>query len=151
MKSIWDNFQWKRILFPVVCLILAGCGSLSPLESASPLSSTNQLAHHGTVASFDCGGEIISIASGGYFNAEFIGQFGDKRNETMSQLFVSMRGKPESLRIFYGYTGMNIYYYLYKIQVIRLGRDFQNPFTEVNVKYWEMQQYAAGFSSCSFY
>jgi hypothetical protein len=150
MKSTRNNPQWKRILFPAVCLILTGCGSLFPFESASPLSLTSQITHHGTVASFDCAGETIAIASSGYEYTEYIDISGKIRKEQTSTLFIVMRDKPETRRSFTAYTGLTIYYYIYKIYVFRLGRDLQNPFTEVNVKYWEMQQYDAGFSSCSF-
>ena len=143
--------QWKKFVISALCLILSGCGSLFPDASTSPLSSTSQLTHDGTQASFDCGDEILSIGSSGYSYIEFIDLFGKKRSEQTSGLYIYISNKPETNRSFRAYTGLTIYYYIYEIQVLRLGRDLQNPFTEVDVKYLEMQQSTVRFTYCSSY
>jgi hypothetical protein len=143
--------QWKRIVISALCLILSSCGSLFPDASTSPLSSTSQLTHDGTQASFDCGGEMLSIGSSGYSYMEFIDIFGKKRSELTSGLYIYISNKPGTNRSFRAYTGLTIYYYIYKIQVLRLGRDLQNPFTEVDVKFSEEQQSTVHFTYCSSY
>ena len=149
MKSTWGNTQWKRILFPAVCLILTGCGSLFPDASTSPLTSTSKLTHDGTQASFDCGDKLISIGSGNYGFADFIDVDMKSRSEQTSSLWITIRDHPETMKIYRAYTGLTIYYYIYRIHVFRLGRDLQNPFTEVNVKYLESEQTAVPFTLCT--
>ena len=151
MRSFWNKNQWRGVIFPGICLLLSGCGSFFPAASASPSQPYAQLVHQTAVASFLCDGEIISIASGGFFNADFIGQSGEKRNETLSQLFISMRDKPEASRMVYAYGGMTFYYYTYRIQIIRLGRDLQNPFTEVRMEFANEKESSAGSPYCVFY
>jgi hypothetical protein len=143
--------NWKIIPLPAICLVLSGCGSFFPDSSASPMSSTSQLTHQGTVASFDCGDEIISIGSSGYGYTEFIDVFGKKRNEQTSMLDIVLDNHPETLRSYLAYAELTIYFYEYKIQVLRLGRDLQNPFTEVSTEIMDAQFSIKRYTYCSFY
>ncbi|MBN2085769.1 MAG: hypothetical protein JW748_11155 [Anaerolineales bacterium] len=125
--------QCNGILLFALCLLISGCGSLFPNASASPLSPSSHIIHSGTTTTFVCGDERIGIASYSFFTAEFIGQTGEKRNEIMSRINVAIEGKPETSRDYYAYDGLIIHYFKYRIQVLRLGIDLQNRFTEVNV------------------
>jgi hypothetical protein len=135
MELIWFLRQWKRILFPTVCLLLSGCGSFFPEYSAPPSTSSGSIIYGGTTASFICGDMEFSLASGSYELREFIDEFGEKRNETLSGLSAGMAGKPEAQRYYRAYAGMRIYYYSATIQVIRIGNDRNNIFTEVQATY----------------
>ncbi|MBN2084509.1 MAG: hypothetical protein JW748_04740 [Anaerolineales bacterium] len=149
----WTRFfpQSRRILFSAVCLILSGCGSFFPDASTSPIGPSSQIVHYGTVASFDCDGEIIFIASSGYGYYTFIDMFGKKRSETTSSLWITIGDHPEKSRVYRGYAGLVIHYYNYKIEVLRLGRDLQNQFTEVNMGYMRERETPASFEYCPFY
>jgi hypothetical protein len=152
MKLTRLNKAWNRIIYPAVCLLLSGCGSLFMINAnTSPSQPYSQLVHQSAVASFQCDEDIISIASGGYFNGEFFDQSGKKRNEMLSQLFISMRHKPEASRIVYAYSGMTFYYYMYRIQILRFGMDLQNPYTEVRVEYANDTESPMGSKYCLFY
>lgn len=152
MKSVLSKNQCKIAFIPVIGLLLSGCGSFLIIDAnTSPSQPYSQLVHQSAVASFQCDDDIISIASGGYFNGEFFDQSGKKRNEMLSQLFISMRDKPEASRTVYAYSGMTFYYYLYRIQILRFGMDLQNPYTEVRVKYATERESAASSQYCLFY
>jgi hypothetical protein len=148
MKLTWVKNQWKKILYPILCLLLSGCGSFFPNASASPLSPSSHIIHSGMTTTFDCGDEKIGFASYSFFAAEFIGQSGDKRNEMMSRLNVEIEGNPETSHDYYAYDGLTIHYYKYRIQVLRLGIDLQNRFTEVIVGY-EQQSTSGGSNYCT--
>ncbi|MBN2085787.1 MAG: hypothetical protein JW748_11245, partial [Anaerolineales bacterium] len=90
------------------------------------------------MATFECGDVELAIGSSGYRERNFIDEFGKRRNEVTSSLWVYTIGNVKPARIYKAYEGVTIYYYLYKIHVLRLGRDLQNPFTEVDAKYWTM-------------
>jgi hypothetical protein len=151
MKCNCFNKKWKIFLLPAICWSLSGCGSFFPDVSSSPISSTSQLTHQGTVASFDCGDEIISIGSSGYGLSGFIDQFGIKKDEGTSRLDIVLDSHPETLRGYLAYAGLVIHYYKYKIHVLRLGWDLQNPFTEISVELLETKNNAVQNTYCSFY
>ena len=126
--------NWKRILFPVVCLILSGCGHYLPLYDSPPSGSTGTVIHAGTQASFKCEDDILSIASGTYYySAEFIDEFGNKRVSMVSGLYFSMRDKQEQARYYSAYAGLIVYFYSLKIEVLAIGVDHIDEFTEVEV------------------
>jgi hypothetical protein len=152
MKLTWSRNQWKIAIIPAICLLLSGCGSFFMINAnTSPSQPYGQLVHQSAVASFQCDDDIITIASGGYFNGEFFDQSGKKRNEMLSQLFISMDHKPEASRIVYAYSGMTYYYYIYRIQILGFGLDLQNPYTEVRVEYANEKKSSAGSKYCLFY
>ncbi len=124
----------KRILFPAICLILSGCGPYFIDLGAPTLTSTGQLIHAGLQATFDCEDEIFSIASGtNYYFAEFIDEFGNKREGMISGLYFSIMGKQERARYYSAYAGLIVYYYSLKIEILRIGIDRNVEFTEVKV------------------
>jgi hypothetical protein len=149
MKMSQVVTQWKRIVISAICLLLSGCGSLFPDASTSPLTSTSKLTHHGTVASFDCGDKMVSIGSSNYGVADFIDFVGNSRSEQTSSLWIVISDQPETMKNYRAYTELTIYYYIYRIHVFRLGRDLQNPFTEINVKYLASDQIAVPFTLCT--
>jgi hypothetical protein len=148
MKLTWIKTKSKSILYIMVCLFLSGCGSFFPYESASPLSSTSRLVHSGAQATFDCDGQIITFTSTGNFEAEFIGQSGEIRNEMMSGLVILMRGNPEAERFIYAYSGLTYYYFQYKIQVLRVGVDRQNRFTEIEMSFPRQSESSGDYEYC---
>jgi hypothetical protein len=127
----------KPWIIPCICLALSGCGSFFPLESASPSTAMSMLVHYGTVASFDCGNEKINVGSSEYGISGFVDVYGKKRDEQLSRLSIGVDGRPETYRDYWAYSGLIIYYYTYRIEILRIGRDLQNPFTELNVTYVE--------------
>jgi|WetSurMetagenome_2_1015567.scaffolds.fasta_scaffold116720_3 hypothetical protein len=148
MKHNCFQKKWILFLLPAICWSLSGCGSFFPNVSKSPLGPTSQVIHDSTQASFDCGEEIISILSTGSGLTGFIDMFGKKRDERTSGLHVFMQNKPETRRVFRAYTGLTIYYYQYRIQVLRLGWDLQNPFTEISVELMETKNSAVQYTYC---
>lgn len=147
-KFRFINYQ-KHILLPAICLLLSSCGSFFPAASTSPLSATSHIIHHGTTTTFNCGNESLHFASSGYDSTEFIDVLGKKRGEITSRLYVGMSGKPETIKDFRAYTGLTIYYYQFQIQVLRLGRDLQNPFTEASVGYMQQLESSVRFTYCA--
>jgi hypothetical protein len=146
MKKSQYSEQWKWILISALCLILAGCG---PWFSNPSTSTENLKTHHGTVAWFDCDDEAISIGSSGYGYLEFIDSVGNKRNENTSTLWISIDNHQGPLRIYRAYAGLTIYYYKYKIQVLRLGWEPLKPFTEINIQYLIESESADRYRYCS--
>jgi hypothetical protein len=134
MAWIWLIEKWKRILFPAFCLILSGCGHYLPLYDPPPSGSMGTVIHAGTQASFKCDDEILSIASGtNYYSAEYIDEFGNQRQGMISGLYFSLWEKREQARFYSAYTGLTIYYYSIKIEILGIGADRIDEFTEVDV------------------
>ncbi|MBN2085075.1 MAG: hypothetical protein JW748_07595 [Anaerolineales bacterium] len=135
MKWIMVCEKTKRILIPVVLIMLSGCGHYLPLYDL-PQSSTmgGTMIHKGTQASFHCGNDYLTLGSpSSYYFADFIDEFGDRKMEKMSGLWISIKNKPESRKYFAVYAGLSIHYYSEIIEVYTIGVDIIDHFIEVEV------------------
>jgi hypothetical protein len=122
--------KWKVIFFSAVCLLLSGCGRFDAYSIRRPITTFGgKVIYSGTQASFHCNNNIISLASANYYSAEFIDESGEKRTGNISGLSVTMKDKPEAYRFYSVYSGLTIYYYFVKIEILQVGDDF----TEVEV------------------
>jgi hypothetical protein len=124
---------WKIFIIPEVCLFLSGCGSLFPNVSATPLTSTSKLIHSNTQAIILCEFGNLELGTSNYEGREFIDEFGNKKTEATAGLWVSIEDQPETRQFYRAYGGLSIFYYSYRIQVLRIGADLQAGFTEVEV------------------
>lgn len=136
MALTWLVEKWKWIPCIAVCLFLSGCVHFSPYYDPLPRSSMGTAVHAGTQASFRCEDEILSIASGtNYYHAEFMDEFGNTIMGMVSGLYLSTRDKPERARFYSAYAGLTIYYYSMRINILQIGEDSMDEFTDVEVTY----------------
>ncbi|MBN2085073.1 MAG: hypothetical protein JW748_07585 [Anaerolineales bacterium] len=123
MICLRNNAKWKTWIFPVICLLLSGCGRFDWYSPPRP-NTGGTVIYSTAQASFRCNDNFVSLASGNYHTSEFIDEFGEVRTGNISGLWVGMKDKPEAFRFYYVYYGLVIYYYDVKIEILQVGGDY---------------------------
>jgi hypothetical protein len=125
-----NNTKWRTLIFPAICLLLSGCGRFDWYSPPRPITTFGgTVINSGAQASFRCNDDTVSLGSSNYHAAEFIDEFGEVRTGNISGLWVTMKDKPEAFHFYKVYSGLIIYYYDAKIEILQVGGDY----TEVEV------------------
>jgi hypothetical protein len=125
--------RWKKCILPFIGLFLFSCVVSRSDTVMPPLTSTSTKIYANTNPSFLGEFGVFSIATSNFFRREFIDEWGNKRDEETAALYVMIFHQPDTYKIFDGYAGLSIYYYSYKIHILRLGYDKDGLFTEIDV------------------
>ncbi len=123
--------QCKRLFFPAMCLILAGCGPLTIDTDLESSSADGVIVHADGRGHYSCENGDLYFTGYSSSEIEFIDQFGKNRNERTFGLWIAIEKQPESHLYFRAYEGLTIYYYSYTLRVLCVG--YQSSYVDIEV------------------